>query len=168
MSKRNRYKREQRGQGGFTMVELLVTLAITTIGLAGLMALNVSTGHGNAAAGYAADAVIAAQDTMESLRSMSYGNMLTELTAPGTTLPENNPVAIPLPIDVTMPTVAGRAGMTYRRRVVVKELTQASANLALVHVEISYTDDGAVTGSDNGLHDHTLTVELIRSELETM
>jgi hypothetical protein len=73
-----------------------------------------------------------------------------------------------LPVDVTMNTTAGRRGMTYRRRALVVGLDAASTGLVRVRVEIGWTDDGAVVGSDNGVHDHMVALEIIRTRQESL
>ena len=47
----------RKRQAGFTLLEMLITLAVTTIGLTGLLSLHVVTVKGNAASSRAAEAV---------------------------------------------------------------------------------------------------------------
>ncbi len=150
-------KPRRRAQRGFTLLELLVTLTITTIGLIGLLGLHVSLSRGSTSAGQFAEATQVAASTLESLRSDRIADMATTLTG--------NPTATP-PIDVTMSTVDGRAGMTYRRRVVVSALA-ASTSLWHVRVEVSWTEDGAAPGADATL-DHMIAVEVVRTIEEAL
>jgi type II secretory pathway pseudopilin PulG len=151
-------KRKRSEQGGFTLLELLVTATITIIGFAGLLGLHLSAVGGNALSGRAAEAVAISQRTMEQLRGDTVSGMVQELT--GST-------ATPLPlVNVSMSTLTGRNGMTYRRLVSVNELTGVSPDLILVHVAVDWTDDGAVLGSDNGIHDHEIALELVRTRQE--
>ena len=147
-----------RGESGFTLLELLITTTITVIGFAGLLGLHLATVGGNAQSSRAAEAVAVCERTMEQLRGDSIAGMVQDLTgSPTTALPLNG---------ISMSTVAGRNGMTYRRLVTVTELDTVSPDLIKVHVEIDWTDDGAVTNSDNGVHDHQVSLELIRTRQE--
>ena len=151
-------RRAHAQQGGFTLLELLITTTITVIGFAGLLGLHLATVGGNAQSSRAAEAVAVCERTMEQLRGDSIAGMVQDLTgSPATALPLTN---------VSMSTVAGRNGMTYRRLVTVTELDAVSPDLIKVHVEVDWTDDGAITNSDNGVHDHQVTLELIRTRQE--
>src|SRR6476469_1230021 len=107
-----------RGQQGFTLIELLITATVTVIGFAALLGLHFATVGGNALSGRSAEAVAIADRTMEQLRSDTVGGMVQDLTGSSST-------ALPL-VNVSMSTVAGRNGMTYRRLVSVRELTAVS------------------------------------------
>ncbi|MEJ7601831.1 MAG: prepilin-type N-terminal cleavage/methylation domain-containing protein [Kofleriaceae bacterium] len=151
--------RSPRRQRGFTLLELLITLAVTTIGLVGLLSLHLSIARGNDNASRASEAQQLANQTLESLRAQRTAEMMTTLTGSPATVP---------PIDVTMSSVAGRAGMTYRRRVMVTILNAASTSLWLIRVEASYTEDGGAAGANGGALDHTLAAELIRTVEEAL
>jgi len=141
------------------MMELLVTAAVTVIGFAALLGLHLATMSGNAQSSRSAEAVAVCQDTMEHLRSLTISGMTQELTgSAGTTLP----------IDVTLSTTTGRAGATFARRAIVEELTATSVDLVRIRVEVSWTDDGAVPGSDQGVHDHVVSLELVRTRQEAL
>src|SRR4051812_4236556 len=88
----------RRRQRGFTLLELLVTMAVTIIGLLGLMAMYVATAKGNEATARSSAAVSIAQDTLEELRSTGMIPLVTQF---GQT---------DLPIDASLDTVAGRDG----------------------------------------------------------
>ncbi|HTJ44572.1 MAG TPA: prepilin-type N-terminal cleavage/methylation domain-containing protein [Kofleriaceae bacterium] len=151
-------RRADRSQAGFTLIELLVTATVTVIGFAALLGLHFATVGGNALSGRSGEAVAICERTVEQLRSESVGGMIQDLTGSASTaLPLNN---------ISMSTVAGRNGMTYRRLVSVRELTAASPDLIQIHVAVDWTDDGAVQGSDNGIHDHEVVLELIRTRQE--
>jgi prepilin-type N-terminal cleavage/methylation domain-containing protein len=152
-------QRPARGQGGFTLLELLITMAVTVIGLMGLMSLHLTTTRGNDIAGRSGEGVTIAQQTLEDLRARGYKDMVEALTG-------NRSSA--LPIDVVLNVVQGRNGMSYRRRAIVQEMTSASTGLVRVRLEVSWTDDGAAQGSDNGVHDHIVALEVIRTRLEAM
>jgi prepilin-type N-terminal cleavage/methylation domain-containing protein len=153
--KRDRARRAQRG---FTLLELLMTLTVTTIGLAGLMSLHLSIARGNDGASRFAEATQFANATLEQLRAKTIVNMLAGL--PG------SPTAPP--VDVTLPTVAGRAGMTYTRRVVITQLNSASTSLWRIRVEVGWIDDGADMATGAAELKHLVAAELIRTVEEQL
>src|SRR5512143_1108493 len=59
-----------RGQRGFTLLELLITLSVTTIGLVGLLALHQSVVRGNDGASRSAEAQQIGTSEIEALRAM--------------------------------------------------------------------------------------------------
>ena len=143
-------------QRGFTLLELLVTLTITTIGLVGLLSLHVSLTRGNELSARAQEGAVIANQTVENLRSQRPADMMTTLTG--------NPASVP-PLTVTIGTAAGRNGLTYRRSVTVTALT---ATLWKLRVVVGWTDDGAVAGSSAGKFDHTMASEIVRTTQETL
>ena len=153
----------RRGEGGFTLLELLMTLGVTTIGLIGLLSLHLSLVRGNDGASRAAEATQIGHTVLESLRAArTTGDMVKMIT--GSELS-------PLPIDaqwcrrnnnVTEATAVGRNELTYRCRVVIVQLP-ASPSLWRIRVEIGWTDDGAVQGTQGGVLDHLIAVEVIRT-----
>jgi prepilin-type N-terminal cleavage/methylation domain-containing protein len=149
----------RRDQGGFTLLELLITMAVTVIGLMGLMSLHLTTTRGNDIASRSGEGVTIAQQTLEDLRARAFKDMVEALTGNRNTA---------LPIDVVLNVVQGRNGMSYRRRAIVQEMTTASTGLVRVRLEVSWTDDGAIQGSDNGVHDHVLALEVLRTRVEAM
>jgi prepilin-type N-terminal cleavage/methylation domain-containing protein len=159
LSERRRSPRRRIDQAGFTLMELLITMAVTIIGLMGLLSLHLTTSRGVDVAGRSGEAVSIAQQTVEDLRSRAYKDMVESLTGNRNSS---------LPLDITLSTVAGRRGMTYARRAVVQEMTIFSPDLIRIRVEISWTDDGAVAGTNNGAYDHVVALELIRTRQETL
>lgn len=155
MPTRRRPRRLGRHQRGFTLIELLVTLAVTVIGLTGLMSLHVATIKSNERTGDAGDAVAAAQQTLEDMRSLTVPKLLQQFSTTS------------LPIDASLNTLTGSTGTTFRRRVIVTELTAASPDLIKIRVEVAWSDDNA-NGSGSGTgtasaYDHTVSLELIRT-----
>jgi len=146
-------------QRGFTLLELMITLAVTTIGLVGLLSLHLSIARGNDNASRASEAQQLANQTLESLRAQRTSDMMMTLTGSSTSVP---------PIDVTMSSVVGRASMTYRRRVTITTLNAASSSLWLIRAEVSYTEDGGSAGAAGGSFDHTMAAELIRTVEEAL
>lgn len=149
-------RRRGRRQAGFTLVELLVTMAITVIGLMGLMSLYVVTSRSNSLGAQSGEAVAVAERTLEEARAASVADLLA-----------THGLAT-LPIDVNLNTVAGRAGTTFGRRLQVTELTAVSTNLVKIRVDISWTDSGATPGSQGGIFDHRISLELIRTASEAL
>jgi prepilin-type N-terminal cleavage/methylation domain-containing protein len=148
--------RRRRRQGGFTLLELLITLAITVIGLTGLMSLYVVTAKGNAGTSRSGEGVAVAESTVEEIRTMTLAEMYARFGVPN------------LPIDANLDTVAGRAGVTFSRRVQVTEMTATSTNLIKIRVEVTWTDNGAAAGVAAGIHDHRVSFELIRTATEQL
>jgi prepilin-type N-terminal cleavage/methylation domain-containing protein len=67
-------------QRGFTLLELLITLSVTTIGLIGLLSLHLSVTRGNDGASRSADGQQIGVSEIETLRALSLPNMMTALT----------------------------------------------------------------------------------------
>lgn len=161
-------RRRRRRDGGFTLIELLMTLGVTTIGLIGLLSLHLSIVRGNESASRTAEAAQIGHATLESLRAAPQVSDIAALLT-------GNPADAP-PFDVPWcrraggvveATAVGRNGMTYRCRVVVIELP-ASPDLLRIRVEIGWTDDGATQGTQGGIFDHLIAVELIRTRQEAL
>jgi hypothetical protein len=147
-------------------MELLITLAIATVGMVGVMSLHLSVGRGNEGAARSNEALSVASETVEWLRSMTFPEVVTELGA--------QPV-FGAPLTVALPAVIGRAAMTFRRRTIATVLSgnQAAQNrLTRFRVEVSWTEDGAVrTAADNfsgGRFDHSVSFEFVRTEKENL
>lgn len=145
-----------------------MTLGVTTIGLVGLLSLHLGIVRGNDGASRAAEATQIGHSTLESLRAAHHRDMLELLTG--------NPLA-PLPIDVgwcrrdngvAAGSTIGRNGMRYRCRVVVVTPPGAPPGLTRIRVEIGWTDDGAAPGAQDGLLDHLIAVEVIRTVEEAL
>ncbi|MCG8417321.1 MAG: prepilin-type N-terminal cleavage/methylation domain-containing protein [Proteobacteria bacterium] len=142
---------KRSGQQGFSLLELLIALAVTVVGLAGLMSLHVATMKGNRTAAHTADATTIAQQTMEELRSMSMAEITTRHG--------------PLPITGVnnMDTVDGRAGMTFTRDLSVREM---SGFLVMMRIVVNWTEDGSDPATVDEQYRHKVALELIRTSLE--
>ncbi|MEZ4360876.1 MAG: prepilin-type N-terminal cleavage/methylation domain-containing protein [Kofleriaceae bacterium] len=152
----------RRGQRGFTLLELLITLAITTIGMVGVMSLHLSVGRGNEGAARANEAVTVATETVEWLRSMTF----PELEAALGVVPALGPDVI-----VALADVPGRNAMAFRRRAIVRVLSGGpGTRLTRFRVEVGWTEEGAArTLADdfaNGAFDHSVAFEFVRTERE--
>jgi len=63
----------EKSQNGFTLIEILVTLAILAIGLLGMAALTVEIIRNNAQSKAYTEATILAQDKLEEIKRIGYG-----------------------------------------------------------------------------------------------
>jgi prepilin-type N-terminal cleavage/methylation domain-containing protein len=152
----NRSKCSQRG---FTLLELLITLSVTTIGLIGLLSLHLSVARGNDGASRSAEAQQFGAGVLEGLRSQSATGMMNTLTGSSTTQP---------PVTAPVITLTGRAGMTFTVQRSVTALTGASSNLWRIRVVTSWTEDGGTLGANAGQLDHSLALEVIRTVEEAL
>jgi prepilin-type N-terminal cleavage/methylation domain-containing protein len=144
----------RRGQRGFTLLELLITLSVTTIGLIGLLALHVSIARGNDGASRVAEAEQITVTALESLRAQSSATLMQTLA--GST------AAIP-PATAAAYTVLGRNGLPYSVTRSVTALNATSASLWLIRVVTSWGEDGAAIGSAGDPLHHQIALEVIRT-----
>jgi prepilin-type N-terminal cleavage/methylation domain-containing protein len=147
------------GQRGFTLLELLITLSVTTIGLIGLLSLHLSVARGNDGASRSAEAQQIGAMVIEGLRSQSATAMMSTLTGSSTTQP---------PVTAPVITFTGRANMTFTVQRSVTALTGASSNLWKIRVVTSWTEDGGTLGANGGQLDHALALEVIRTVEEAL
>ena len=142
-------------QRGFTLLELLITLSVTTIGLVGLLSLHLSVTRGNDGASRSAEAQQIGAATLESLRAMRI-DVMFKVT--GTPVP-------PLPTAPYVTTATGRGGVPYTVTTTVVALTAASTSLIRIRVVTSWTEDGGTAG---GQLDHALALEVVRTREEAL
>jgi prepilin-type N-terminal cleavage/methylation domain-containing protein len=143
-----------RGQRGFTLLELLITLSVTTIGLIGLLALHLSIARGNDGASRAAEAEQITATALEDLRAQSPGTMMNTLTGNRHAMP---PAVAPAVI------VPGRNGMPYSVTRSVTALNAVSPSLWRVRVSTSWAEEGAAIGAVGDPLTHTIALEVIRT-----
>jgi len=146
--------RERRGQRGFTLLELLITLSVTTIGLVGLLALHQSIVRGNDGASRSAEAQQIGTNEIEALRAMRLDDMLNKLTG--------SPI-IPTSAQTRSHGALGRGGVPYTVTTTVTPLPAASASLMRIRVVTSWAESGGTLGSNAGQLDHSLGLEIIRT-----
>jgi prepilin-type N-terminal cleavage/methylation domain-containing protein len=151
--------RRGRAQRGFTLLELLITLSVTTIGLIGLLSLHLSVARGNDGASRSAEAQQIGASQIEQLRAMSVSNMMFTLT--GST-------ALAFPAGPQVKTVPGRSNMSFTVTSTVTQLTTASPSLIKIRVVTGWTEDGGTTGANGGQLDHQLALEVIRTLEESL
>lgn len=143
---------------GFTLLELLITLSVTTIGLIGLLSLHLSIARGNDGASRSAEAQQIGATELEALRAQSSSEMMKTLTGSPTTAP---------PVTAIVKTATGRAGMTYR---ITRSVAAPAGTTSLwrIRVETAWTDDGAAPGTNGGQLDHMLPLEVVRTLEEAL
>jgi prepilin-type N-terminal cleavage/methylation domain-containing protein len=139
---------------GFTVIEVLVTLAVTLIGLAGLMTLHHVVSDSTGSAGRMAEASGIAEAALEEVRQLAFNRIEAEFGPP--------------PIDIELEQATGKGERVYNRQLIIDPLDAVSADLFRVRIEVTWTDDGAAAGSDDGAHDHTFVLETFRTRQEAM
>jgi len=138
-------------QQGFTMIEVLVTLAVTLIGLGGLMTLHHVVSEGTGSASRMAEASAIAETALEEVRQLGFAQIESQFGVP--------------PIDTELEEAAGKGERVYERRLLIDPLDSVSPDLFRVRIEVSWTDDGAASGGD---HDHTFVLESFRTRQEAL
>jgi prepilin-type N-terminal cleavage/methylation domain-containing protein len=154
-----RAPRGVRGPRGFTLLELLITLSVTTIGLVGLLSLHLSIVRGNNGASRSAEAQQIAVSEIESLRAQRTDDMMITLTGVATP---------PLPTVPKVRTVAGRSGMTFTVTTTVSAPPGLSGSLLKIRTVVSWTEDGGVVGANGGQLDHAIPLEIVRTSEEVL
>lgn len=143
-----------RGQRGFTLLELLITLTVTTIGLIGLLALHLSIVRGNDGASRTAEAEQITMSALESLRAQSPTTLMQTLAGSSTAVP---------PATAAAYTVLGRNGLPYSVTQSVTALTATSSSLWRIRVVTSWGEEGAAIGAPGDPGNHSIALELIRT-----
>lgn len=134
-----RRRRRSRGQGGFTLIEILVSLVVLTIGMVGIIAMQMTTVKANRLSRELERARVIGYSTMEDLRAK-----------PASTLPAAG----------TYPTVQTPEGTTY------SIAYTAAANpidpgLILVTTTVTFAEDNDPTDT------HSSVVTMLRTTTET-
>jgi prepilin-type N-terminal cleavage/methylation domain-containing protein len=148
-----------RSERGFTLLELLITLSVTTIGLVGLLSLHLSIVRGNDGASRSAEAQQLAVNEIESMRSLTPTVMIATL--------ETNLIVVP-PILQRVRPVVGRAGMTFTVTTTVGPIPVPSVSLFKIRTVVSWTETGGAAGSNGGQLDHAIALELVRTRQEAL
>jgi Tfp pilus assembly protein PilV len=133
--------RRGRSQGGFTMMEILVSLLLTMIGLAGVLMMQATSVKGNRRSAQFTTASNMAEEVMEDARSTATTTLLNGVTYAAQV----------------------RNGVSYGITLTAAEVTTGS-NLVRLTVRVTYSEDNDTTTSD----DRTASFELIRTKTETL
>lgn len=137
------------------MVELLVTLAVTVIGLAGLVAIHGSGIKANRVSRESAGAIEVGERIMEDLRGIPADQIAPRFDPDGT-----------LPVDVQLGTVTG-GPVPYAVRLIAEEIP-ADTDLVRIRIEVNWTELGAAPGAEGGRYDHRIVLEMVRTKLEQL
>ena len=151
----------QRRQRGFTMVELLVVMGVSLFGLAGLMSVYTSASRANSSVGYSAEAIDVCERTMEEFRSTSIANIEGRVEY-GVITPAGWG-----PVDHHEGDATGRNGVIFSRKVSAQE-TAASAGLVRIEVDVSWSDNGDDPDVAPASTVHNVTLEMIRTRVESL
>ncbi len=155
-------QRPRRRDGGFTLLELLVTMSVTLIGLAGLLSIYAASARGAAGARYTSEAIDLCEETLEAFR----GTPVAEIEAIAAYGPITN--AGWGPADHHEGDVVGTSGVTFRRSVEARGIDGSEQQLVWLRVTVAWTEDGAAPGAEGGLYDHQVSLEMLRSRREHM
>ena len=137
-----------RGEQGFTIIELLIALAVSLIGLAGLLTLSLAIANGSRSSIRATEATTIAESALEELRREPLADLVAVFGA--------------LPIAAQLPDVTGRNDLLFARRLVVEEVPD-NQELVRVRVQVSWNDTPAAPAGD-GSDDHRVLLEVLRDE----
>jgi len=129
----------RRPDGGFTLMEVMVSLVVLAIGMLGIMALQATTVRGNRMSRELERARVYAAAIMEDLR----GRDLTGLSG-----------------DTQLDDVTTVDGVTYHRKYTVA--ASGGANLKLLTVEVSFAENGQTSET------HKATLQMLRTTMEKL
>jgi len=160
-------------QAGFTLIEILVTVALTMIALAGLLSLNVAVTRGNAMASQTSEAVAIAKSIMEEIRTLPATQVSPSGAYSAPELRDGRNTSFVIGAEYTALTLlAGDpANSTYHVRVTVSWLENADKQPATASPnEILQFGPGGAAANGPGCdatagcaNFHSISLELIRS-----
>lgn len=129
----------RRGEGGFTLIEIMVSMALLVIGLLGILALQMTTVKGNRLSRELERARVFAAQIMEDLR----GDV------------------VPAPSTVTLPSITTSDGVTYQREYTVANVA-GTATMRMITARVTFLED------DDPDDAHTATLQMLRTTPESM
>jgi type IV pilus modification protein PilV len=131
----------RREQAGFSLIEVLVALLITIIGLAGVLMMQASATKSNRQNQQFSRASMIAEETLESARSTKIDTLLAGVS------------------------VASQSynGVTYSITLTAQEVSTGS-NLVRITSAVTYSEDNDTTSVD----DRTIRFQMIRTKTETL
>ncbi|MCP4447328.1 MAG: hypothetical protein GY811_18565 [Myxococcales bacterium] len=157
-----KFRNPQRGEGGFTMMELLIVMGVSLFGLAGLMSVYTTASRANNSAGHSAEAIDVCERTMEEFRSMSITDLESESSYGAITTVGWGPVKHHKG-DAT-----GRNGVIFGRDVTAIE-TAVSSGLVRIQVDVSWLDNGTDPDTPpQGSTVHNVSLAMIRTRVEAL
>jgi prepilin-type N-terminal cleavage/methylation domain-containing protein len=133
-----RAHRETPEQGGFTLIEIMVSMALLVIGLLGILALQMTTVKGNRLSRELERAKVYAAQLMEDLRSEDLST---------------------LPASGTRPDITTSDGVTYQREYSV---TTVTATMRLITTKATFAE------ADDPDDLHSATLQMLRTVPERM
>ncbi len=140
--------------GGFTLLEIMVSLVVLVLGLLGVMALQMTTVKGNRQSRELDRAVDLVAQVMEDLRGIKTCKLV--VTCGTTCDPPTAGNSCPVYPDITT-----SDGVTYQRSYSAVPIA-GQATLVLVTATVTYADD-----QDNTIT-HTQAMQMIRTTVESL
>jgi prepilin-type N-terminal cleavage/methylation domain-containing protein len=155
-------RRRTSSQRGFTLVELLVTMMVTVIGLVGMLGVFGSASRGNLDARQYTEALGICEGTVEEIRGLTIDTIET-LDLP---TPDYYGVITTTgwgPVAYHKGPVLGATGVTFIRQVQARAI---DADLVWIQVIVQWTTDGAPLGTNGGANDRRISLEMVRGRSE--
>lgn len=150
-------RRRRSAQGGFTLIELLVAMALSTVGLLGLLALQMIAIRGNVMSRNLSEAIGIAQTQLEAAAHTPYGSLPT-LADPACTINAGPPKTVSGGKPNMAPTADQNAATNSQaiyNRCTVVNVNALQANTTTVQVTIYWSD------SNDNLH--SVVLQTVRS-----
>lgn len=144
-----------RGERGFTIVELLVTMLVTMVGLAAMFAVFSSTSRSTSSAREFQEALAEGEVALEELAASSIAELEANAGySPITTTPWG-------PVEYHEGASVGATGVTYNRTVEAKALDD---DLVWFRVHVSWVSAGG--SEDDPDAQHEIAIETVRNRGE--